>query len=125
MITPFRSIFVQQLRFWPRGVNECEMEVVGLGPDWGEGERPAYWDRANAAFDKVLDEDLENLGSIQASMQSNAFPGLRLSYQERRIYWTHEEIDRRIGIDRIPEHLRVRPMLADYVEQTATEEQPA
>src|SRR5690606_24453733 len=71
------------------------------------------------------DEDLENLGSIQASMQSNAFPGLRLSYQERRIYWTHEEIDRRIGIDRIPEHLRVRPMLADYVEQTATEEQPA
>jgi len=125
MITPFRSIFVQQLRFWPRGVNECEMEVVGLGPDWGEGERPSYWDRANAAFDKVLDEDLENLGSIQASMQSNAFPGLRLSYQERRIYWTHEEIDRRIGIDRIPEHLRVRPMLADYVEQTATEEQPA
>lgn len=124
MITPFRSIFVQQLKFWPRGVNECEMEVVGLGPDWGDGPRPAYWDRANVAFDKVLDEDLENLGSIQTSMNSNAFPGLRLSYQERRIYWTHEEIDRRIGIERIPEALRVQPVLADFVEETVARKVP-
>jgi choline monooxygenase len=117
MITPFRSIFVQQLRFWPRGINECEMEVVGLGPDWGEGPRPAYWDKANVAFDKVLDEDLENLGSIQASMQSKAFPGLRLSYQERRIYWMHEEVDRRIGSERIAPELRVKPVLGSYAEK--------
>ena len=55
-------------------------------------------------------------------MRSNAFPGLRLSYQERRIYWTHEEIDRRIGVERIPEHLRVTPMLDKYAEQTGSPE---
>ncbi|MOA66875.1 hypothetical protein D3C78_1937950 [compost metagenome] len=57
-------------------------------------------------------------------MNSNAFPGLRLSYQERRIYWTHEEIDRRIGIERIPEALRVQPVLADFVEETVARKVP-
>lgn len=119
LITPFRSIFVQQMKFWPRGVHECEMEVVSLGPDWGDGPRPAYWDRAVPAFDKVLDEDMENLGSIQESMNSGAVGGMRISYQERRIYWTHEEIDRRIGIENIPEHLRVVPLLEPFMDTGA------
>jgi len=121
LISPFRSIFVQQLRFWPLGVDRCEMEVVGLGSDWGEGPRPAYWDQAVPAFRKVLDEDMANLGSIQESLRSGAFSGMMLNYQERRIYWTHEEIDRRIGVDRIPPALRVAPVLGDFVERPMTE----
>ena len=39
-----------------------------------------------------------------------------LSYQERRIYHQHEELDRRIGPDNVPAELRVQPMLADWVE---------
>ena len=116
LIMPFRSIFVQQLRIWPRGPHQCELEVVGLGPDWGEGARPAYWDRAAPAFRKVLEEDMENLGSIQESLNSGAFTGMMLSYQERRIYWMHEEIDRRIGVDRIPPELRVEQLLGDFIE---------
>lgn len=111
LISPFRSIFVQQMRFWPRGVNECEMDIVTLGPDWGSGDRPEYWDMAAPAFDKVLDEDMENLGSIQASMRSGALEEVTLSYQERRIYWANQQIDAMIGIDRIPPHLRVIPAL--------------
>ena len=111
MISPFRSIFVQQMRFWPRGVNACEMDIVTLGPDWGDGEKPAYWDMAAAGFDKVLDEDMENLGSIQASMCAGALKHVRLSYQERRIYWANQQIDQMIGAENMPAHLRVTPVL--------------
>jgi phenylpropionate dioxygenase-like ring-hydroxylating dioxygenase large terminal subunit len=111
LISPFRSIFVQQMRFWPRGVDECEMDIITLGPDWAEGERPAYWDMATSAFDQVLDEDMENLGSIQASMRSGALKEITLSYQERRIYWANQQIDTLIGEKNIPPHLRVAPVL--------------
>ncbi len=40
-----------------------------------------------------------------------------LNYQERRIYHWHEELDRRIGADRIPEHLRVTPVLDNWVRE--------
>jgi hypothetical protein len=42
---------------------------------------------------------------------------LRLQYQERRIRYVHEEIDRRIGAERIPERLRVPPLLDAYIEK--------
>ncbi len=42
---------------------------------------------------------------------SPGFRGIPLNYQERRIYHWHEELDRRIGIQRIPEELRVQPRL--------------
>ena len=38
-----------------------------------------------------------------------------LSYQERRIYHWHEELDRRIGVEHIPDPLRVVPVLDDWV----------
>jgi hypothetical protein len=41
---------------------------------------------------------------------------VRLSYQERRIYHLHETIDRVIGVERVPEHLRVAPVLGGHVE---------
>ena len=39
-----------------------------------------------------------------------------LSYQERRIYHWHEELDRRIGAERVPPALRVQPMLERWVD---------
>lgn len=119
LVTPFRSIFVQFMQFWPLGVDRCEIQVTGLGPDWGDGERPAYWDRAAPAFAKVLDEDMENLGSIQQSLHTKAFTGMQLNYQERRIYWAHEAIDRKIGAENIPEGLAVQPLLSRFAEEPA------
>jgi hypothetical protein len=50
------------------------------------------------------------------SMRAGA-TDLRLQYQERRIRYVHEEIDRRIGPDRVPEKLRVPALLDGYVEE--------
>ena len=41
---------------------------------------------------------------------------MTLSYQERRIYHQHEELDRRIGVDLVPPALRVEPVLAGRTE---------
>ena len=64
----------------------------------------------------VLLEDLGNLPAIQRSVTSGGLTGMTLSYQERRIYHQHEEIDRRIGADRVPVDLRVEPLLSPWVE---------
>jgi hypothetical protein len=55
------------------------------------------------------------LPRIQESVESPGFDGLNLSYQERRIYHRHEELDRRIGAQNVPAGLRVPPLLAPYV----------
>ena len=96
------------LLFWPRGVHQCEMEALYIAPDWGAGERPPFWDTFIPIFDGVLDEDMVNLAPIQRSLNSGAFTGMMLNYQERRIYWFHEEIDRRIGAKNIPVGLAVK-----------------
>jgi choline monooxygenase len=41
--------------------------------------------------------------------------GMPINYQERRIWHFNEQIDRMIGIDRIPAELRVEQLLARYV----------
>jgi hypothetical protein len=40
---------------------------------------------------------------------------MSLNYQERRLYNWHEELDRRIGVENVPEHLRVKPVLAPFI----------
>jgi hypothetical protein len=62
-------------------------------------------------------EDVENLEAIQASLNSGAFTGMMLNYQERRIYWSHEQIDRAIGLNRVPAELAVKQVLGPFVEQ--------
>jgi phenylpropionate dioxygenase-like ring-hydroxylating dioxygenase large terminal subunit len=65
----------------------------------------------------VLLEDLACMAAAQKSMRCGAADVLRLQYQERRIRYVHEEIDRRIGPERVPPALRVPALLDDYVEE--------
>jgi len=116
LITPFGSAGLHFLLFWPRGVGECEMQTIGLGVDWGEDPVPESWNQAEAAFGRVLDEDIENMSKIQASLESGAFTGMMLGYRERKIYWMHEHLDARIGRERIPAGLGAPPRLGAYVE---------
>lgn len=69
-----------------------------------------------SAFDAVFGEDMQNLGAIWTSLESGAFTGMMLNCQERRICWTHEEIDRRVGAERMPPGLAVQQVLAPFVE---------
>jgi phenylpropionate dioxygenase-like ring-hydroxylating dioxygenase large terminal subunit len=64
----------------------------------------------------VLFEDLSVLPGMQRSIDAGSLEAVRLGYQERRIYHLHESIDRMIGTERIPERLRVEPVLGDHVE---------
>ncbi len=53
---------------------------------------------------------------IQKSIESEGFAGSSLSYQERRIYRFHEQLDALIGRERVAEDLRVAPLLEGFVE---------
>lgn len=116
LVMPVDTVGFPLLLFWPRGPHQCEMEAIFIGPDWGEGDRPAFWDDYLVVYEQLLNEDLMNLEGIQASLNSEAFTGMMINYQERRIYWFHEEIDRRIGMNNIPANLIVEPKLAAWCE---------
>jgi len=116
LVTPLEPTGFPILLFWPIDLRHSRLDALWIGADWGEGEAPETWDRLISAFGVVLGEDIQFLPWIQKSLDSPAFKGTPLSYQERRIYHLHEEIDRVIGVDRVPEQMRVAQLLAPYVE---------
>jgi len=83
---------------------------------WGDGELPPHWQERRTGFDQIMDEDMMNMAPIQESMESPALRGIPINYQERRIWHLHEQLDRTIGTEHIPEHMRVRQLLSDYIE---------
>jgi phenylpropionate dioxygenase-like ring-hydroxylating dioxygenase large terminal subunit len=97
------------LLFWPLGVNRSWVEIITLGPEGDDNIE--YWDAVLAGIDQVLSEDLELLSNIQRSMKGGALAGVTLGYMERGIFWYQQELDRRIGLDRIPATLRIDPVL--------------
>ena len=119
MILPISASGIPCVVLWPVSIDRTLMEVLWFAPDWGGGARHPLWETRIANFDRILDEDISFVAPIQESITSPGFRGVPLNYQERRIYHWHEELDRRIGIDRIPERLRVTPVLAAMVERDA------
>jgi hypothetical protein len=60
-----------------------------------------------------LAEDLQFGGWIQKAVDSYAFDGVPLSYQEARIYHWHQEVDKIIGLNKIPQDLQVSQVMGD------------
>lgn len=102
--------------FWPKTLNTMTIECVWFSPPWGEGPLPEIWKTRVANFERILEEDTQFAPQIQESVESDGFKGVPLSYQERRIYHWHEELDRRIGHERLAQDLRVQPVLAPFIE---------
>ena len=92
------------------------MEVLWFAPDWGGGPRDPLWETRIANFDRIVDEDIQFAEPMQESIESPGFRGVPLSYQERRIYHWHAEVDRRIGAESIAPNLRVAPVLDAFIE---------
>jgi phenylpropionate dioxygenase-like ring-hydroxylating dioxygenase large terminal subunit len=116
LVTPIDVTGVPILTFWPVDIETMYVECAWFTPDLNGEPLPELWKQRIANFDAILAEDTQFAPRIQKSMRSKAFKGMPLNYQERRIYHWHEELDRRIGADRIPEHLRVPPRLSGHVE---------
>ncbi len=116
MIWPIAPTGIPCVAIWPKTIRTSAMEVLWFAPDWGGGERDPLWDTRIANFDRIVDEDIQLAEPMQKTLESPGFRGVPLSYQERRIYHWHEEIDRRIGIEQVPAELRIAPVLETFVE---------
>jgi hypothetical protein len=116
LVTPVDPTGCPFLLFWPTSNTTMRIECIWFAPDWGGGALNPLWKTRIENFDRILDEDLQFAEQIQESVMSPGFRGIPLNYQERRIYHWHEELDRRIGPDRVPQQLRVTPLLAPYYE---------
>ena len=113
-VSPLSQFAIPPLLFWPNGINKCRLETFTFAPDWGDGERPDVWtENDGAELRQVLLEDTQFGEWIQKSVESYGFEGVPLSYQEARIYHWHQHADKFIGIDRIPEELRVEQALGE------------
>ena len=56
---------------------------------------------------------------IQKGVESYAFGGVPLNYQEARLYHWHQSVDEIIGIENIPPELRVTPVIeSGWISQT-------
>ena len=102
------------IMFWPKTINTMVLECIWFSPDWGDGPRPDVWDTRIDNFERIIEEDTQFAPQIQASVESDGFRGIPLSYQERRIYHWHEELDRRIGAKEVPAKAKVEPVLAPF-----------
>jgi choline monooxygenase len=116
LITPVAATGIPLLVFWPLNASRSRVDCHWFSPDWGNGEPHELWPRRIENFIKILNEDLDYVPGLQRSIASKGFTGSRLNYQERRIYHWHEELDRRIGVERIPSNLRVEPVLQAMIE---------
>lgn len=102
--------------YWPTGLNTSRLDIYYLAPEGHADPNSEACQQVMGAFDYVTLEDMSTMEGVQASMESDAFTSIPLSSMERRIYQHHEEIDRVIGADKVPEKYRVTPMLKSFEE---------
>ncbi len=117
-ITPLDTIGFPIITFWPLDLRSTEIEWIWYAPP-GQSEADPFWSAMLPGFDQVMGEDFMNLAPMQRSLDSPGLRSIPLSYQERRIYHVHEQIDRAIGVEHVPPELRVEPLLAPFVEDSA------
>ena len=107
---------VPLLQFWPVSDASCRVVSTWIGPDYDPDAANPLWDTRIKNWERILYEDLQFAPQIQESLQSRGFRGMPLNYQERRIYHWHEELDRRIGLNRLPAGTAVEQVLGDFVD---------
>jgi phenylpropionate dioxygenase-like ring-hydroxylating dioxygenase large terminal subunit len=102
---------------WPLAPDRSLYDVHFLAPTPADGPHAELLTMLIEANWMVLLEDLGNLPSMQRSFSTGGIDHIQLGYQERRIYYLHEELDRRIGTERVDEGLRVPALLGEWIEE--------
>lgn len=100
---------------WPLGVDRCRMDVIWYGMDWGDGPVPEEWNKVVSDFTVLAGEDISNLEGMQQAVSADPDKGMPISTLECPVYQLHAEIDKAIGVDNVPEHLRVPDVLQDFI----------
>ncbi len=113
LVTPPSATGTPFLTFWPKTARTMIVDVHWFGPEGSQGHE--MWETRMSNFARILEEDTQFAPRIQESVETAGFTGMFLSWQERRIYHWHEELDRRIGIERIPAGLGVARRLDPYL----------
>jgi len=103
------------LTWWPLAIDRTRMDVQWYGLPWGDGPMPPQWTERVAGTDVTMHEDIANLEPMQLAVESAAHKGVPLSYTERAIWHFHREIDRRLGDENVPDHLRLPDALAGHI----------
>jgi choline monooxygenase len=104
------------LQFWPMGDRKCRVVSSWVAPEYDAENPDPLWEKRLNNWERILYEDLQYAPQIQESLESKGFRAMPLNYQERRLYHWHEELDRRIGLNRVPEGLAVEQVLQDWVQ---------
>lgn len=115
IVMPPSDSGIPMLVFFPKTNDSMVVECHWFSPDWGDGEKSDLWSKRIENFERILEEDTQFAPTIQKSVESPGCQGMTLSYQERRIYHWHEELDRRIG-DEIPAEAALKPLLEPYID---------
>jgi len=113
LVAPMSHSGVPFLTFWPKDNRTMIIDSHWFAPR--EAKDHPNWQARIDNWERILSEDTQFAPDIQKSIEGGGFKGLTLSYQERRIYYWHEELDRRIGSENVPAELRVKPLLDSYV----------
>jgi phenylpropionate dioxygenase-like ring-hydroxylating dioxygenase large terminal subunit len=121
-VSPLSNYFVPPLVFWPTSLTTTRLELVTMALDWGDETAPDLWTVPDESqpndrqMSPIILEDTQFGEAIQQSMQSAAFRSVPLSYQEARIYAFHQSLDRMIGLENVPDELKVEQVIgADWV----------
>jgi len=96
---------------WPLAPTRTRYDIYFMGPEPITSETEATWDFVLGFNIGVIEEDVAVLAGMQKSIDAGGLEQMHLGYQERRIYQLHEEIDRRIGADELPDGLAVEIVL--------------
>ena len=113
LVAPLSHSGVPFLTFWPVDNRTMIIDSHWFAPREAIGH--SKWKSRIENWERILAEDTQFAPDIQKSIEGDGFKGLTLSYQERRIYYWHEELDRRIGAENVPAELRIKPLLDDYI----------
>lgn len=116
LIIPLGAAGFPFMLFYPDGIGRTHIKIFHYATPENIGEEEG-WQNRIAGFATIIDEDVENLDPMNRAMNSPLYRGTPISYQERRIWHMNEVIDQVIGVERIPEELRVAQLLGDHIER--------
>jgi len=91
--------------------SRMNLHILQIRYDGDEGaDLDAMAQDAIEAFRPVVTEDIVMLSDMHAPMSGGGIDSVQFSYAEQFLYNHEQEVDRVIGVENIPEHLRVVPV---------------